>query len=78
MIGGVPILDYTPQTLLGITVLSVLFGWLVPARSVKQVNDENRILRTTNATLVEALAEANETSKVVRHFFDGLSRGADL
>lgn len=71
MVNGVPILDYTPQTLLGITILSLLFGWIVPYRVVKQ-------LLARIAYLESALSKEQETNQVVRHFFDGLSRGADL
>lgn len=78
MFEGVPILDYAPSTLLGICVLLVFFGRLVPYRAVKQLLDENAFLRSTNEKQAEALAEAQATAKVVQHFFEGLSRGADL
>lgn len=77
MFEGVPILDYAPSTLLGICVLLILFGRLVPYRAVKQILDENQFLRSTNTKQAEALEEAQALSKVVRHLLGDLHRGAD-
>lgn len=78
MVNGVPILDYTPQTLLGITILSLLFGWIVPYRVVKQLLARIAYLESALEKEQIARAEDQETSRVVRHFFNSLSRGADL
>lgn len=75
MLNGVPILDYTPQTLLGITILSLLFGWIVPYRVVKQLLA--RIAYLESALSKEQQAN-QETGQVVRNFFDSLTKGADL
>lgn len=75
---GLPILDYTPQTLLGIVILLILFGRLVPYTVVKQLREENAFLRSTVEKEQAAREEEQKTGRVVRHFFEGLSRGADL
>lgn len=40
MFGGIPILNYAPETLLGIAVLLVLFGGLYPRSQVKEKDKE--------------------------------------
>lgn len=73
---GLPILDYAPGTLLGIGVLLVFFGRLVPYTTVKQLLEEIKYLRSTNAKQAEALEEAQATNKIVRLVFEELGRGA--
>lgn len=75
MVSGVPILDYTPQTLLGVGIVMMFLGWLVPYRTVKQLLERIAYLESALSKEQAARAEELETSKVVRHFFDGLSRG---
>lgn len=74
---GIPILDYTPETLLGVTVVMIFFGLLVPYRVVKQLHERIAFLESALSKEQAALSEEQETSKVVRHFMDGLSRGMD-
>lgn len=73
----VPVLDYTPEGLLGIVVALIFFGVLVPYRTVKQYLARIAYLESALAKTQEALAEEQKTGAVVRHFFDGLSRGVD-
>ena len=75
-IEGIPILDYTPETLVGVTILALIFGWLVPYRAVKLKDEEIAVLRSTNAKLVDSLSEHDETLKVYRRLFGSLETGA--
>lgn len=70
---GIPILDYAPPTLLGIAVLMVFLGLLVPYRVVKQHLERIQFLESALAKAQEALEEEQKTGKVVRHFFEGLN-----
>jgi len=70
---GLPILDYAPSTLLGVGVLMVFFGLLVPYRVVKQLLDRISYLESALEKSQSALAEEQKTGEVVRHFFEGLS-----
>lgn len=69
---GVPILDYTPEGLLGLVVVLILFGVLVPARIVKSKDAEIAHLRSALDKSQDALKEEQKTGEVVRHFFEGL------
>lgn len=69
---GIPILDYTPEGLLGLVVVLILFGVLVPARVLKQKDTENAFLKSALEKAQQALAEEQKTGEVVRHFFEGL------
>lgn len=68
-----PIIDYAPSTLVGIFVLMVFFGALVPWRVVKQLNTRIAHLESTVDRLQDALEEEQKTGQVVRHFFEGLN-----
>jgi hypothetical protein len=69
---GVPILDYTPEGLLGLVVVLILFGVLVPYRVVKQLLEEIAHLRSALGKSQDALIEEQKTGQVVRRFFEGL------
>lgn len=68
-----PIIDYAPGTLVGVFVLCVCFGVLVPWRVVKQYLAQIKFLQDENKQLRAALEEEQKTGKVVRHFFEGLN-----
>lgn len=51
---GVPVFDYAPSTLLGIGVLMLLMGRLVPWTVVKDKNAQNAKLESAVAKLLEA------------------------
>lgn len=79
---GFPILDYAPSTLLGIGVLLVFFGLLVPYRTVKQLLA--RIAYLESALTKEQAAHSEtirqntdnlETNRLVRAVFDSLGQG---
>lgn len=70
-----PILDYTPETLLGVVVVLIFLGWLVPYRVVKQYQERIAFLESALTKTQDALTEEQKTGEVVRHFFDGLNRG---
>lgn len=74
MIEGIPIGDYAPETLLGIGVVLIFLGLLVPYRFVKTLLERIEHLESANAKLTDALKEEQETGRVVRHFFEGLNR----
>ena len=78
-LSGLQLVNYAPGTLLGICVLLVLTGHLVPSRTVKQaLQDKDARIKHLESALDKseaARSEERETSKVVRHFFDGLSGG---
>jgi hypothetical protein len=76
LFGGLPVLDYAPQTLLGVAVLFIFAGWLVPYRTVKEKDARIAYLEGALTTTQAALAEEQKTGKVVRHFFEGLGQGA--
>lgn len=69
---GIPILDYTPEGLLGLVVVLILFGVLVPYRVVKQLLEQNAYLKSALDKCLEALAEEQKTGKVVRRLFERL------
>jgi len=56
MLGGIPILDYTPQTLLGITILLLLLGFLQPRKAI--VDKEKEVERWKKAYEAERDARA--------------------
>ncbi|MFI5426044.1 hypothetical protein [Aeromicrobium sp. UC242_57] len=74
---NIPIGDYTPEGLLGLVVLFIFIGWLVPYRVVKQLHERIAFLESALSKEQAALSEEQETGKVIRHFIDGLSRGLD-
>lgn len=81
---GFPILDYTPATLLGIGVLLVLLGGLVPSRSIKPMREEIAYLRSAlqkeqqaHAETVRQNGELLETNKLVRAVFESLERAVE-
>lgn len=67
-----PIFDYSAQTLLGIVVLCIVFGLLVPIRTVRQLLQRIAYLESALDKSQEALKEEQRTGAVVRHFFEGL------
>lgn len=73
----IPIGDYTPEGLLGLVVLFIFIGWLVPYRVVKEKDQRIAYLESALSKEQATNAERLETDKVVRHFIDGLSRGIE-
>jgi len=58
MLDGIPIADVTAPTLLGITVLMILLGWLIPKSTYKNKAEEAEKWRLA----YEAEREARKTS----------------
>lgn len=70
---GIPILDYTPATLLGVLILMLLAGkGIVPASSLKMYIEQNAYLRSALEKSQEALAEEQKTTEIVRRVFGDL------
>lgn len=81
---GLPILDYTPETLLGIGVLAIMFGWLVPLRAVKQLLQRIAYLESAlekeqaaHAETVRQNGELLETNSLVKAVFTALERAVE-
>ncbi len=81
MFGGIPILAYTPEALLGITVLSILAGLLVPRRQLKDKDEESERWRkayeaerdariTADAQTAELLEIAKTTHDILDAMFN--------
>lgn len=94
MLDGVPLSNLAPPTLLGIVVLMVLLGWLVPKAILKDKSAEaerwrlayeaERLARSTSdAQTVELLELAKTTHNIIVAMFGtaermGQSGGADV
>lgn len=81
MFDGIPILDYTPETLLGITVLLVFLGLLVPRRyyndKVKEAKEwkeayenEHKARELADQQTAELLELARTTHDILAAVFD--------
>lgn len=75
MIDGIPVLDYTAETLLGIVVLLVFIGRLVPAWYVKQLENRVASLEKSNKILLDQNSELLETTRLARSTWLALTEG---
>lgn len=85
MLDGIPIGDLTAPTLLGLTVLMVLLGWLVPKAMWKEKSEEAERWRlayeaerearsTSDAQTVELLELAKTTHNIIVAMFGTTER----
>lgn len=56
MFGGIPLGNYTPQALLGMTVICIILGWLVPRATLKDKAEESERWRKAYEAEREARA----------------------
>lgn len=75
MIGDVPIGEYTPEALLGIVVLLIFLGRLVPAWYVKQLESRVDSLEEANKELIDQNSELLETTRLARSTWLALAEG---
>lgn len=82
-VDGLPIFDYSAQTLLGIAVLMILLGWLVPKATMKPLREENAYLKSALETLqtahnetVRQNGELMEVNQLIRSVFTALGEAS--
>lgn len=82
---GFPLVfDHTPEGLLGLVVLLVLFGWLIPRRIYRQKEEEAAAWKAAFETEQEAHAETTrqngvllETNELVQAVFTSLQKAVE-
>jgi hypothetical protein len=85
MFDGIPLGNYTPQALLGITVLLVVLGWLVPRKTLQDKASEAERWRlayeaeraaraTADAQTAELLELAKTTHDIIIAMFGTTER----
>lgn len=77
MIDGIPIVEYTPAALLGIGVIMLFLGWLVPRWYVRQLEARVEALEAANAELLNQNSEHLETTRLARSTWLALVQGAN-
>lgn len=68
-------LDYTAETLLGIGILLIFLGRLVPSWYVKQLENRVASLEKANQTLIDQNGELLETTRLARSTWLALQEG---
>lgn len=67
MIDGIPVVDYTAEGLLGVVVIMIFAGWLMPRRTHRAIVEPlEKQLELKDATIAEQSAHITELMEFAR------------